>query len=185
VIVTGDSRLTDARDPLDGPAPAETLGQRIGRLRNLLGWTQQELAERVAISRVAVSHLEMGISVPSERTITLLAGIFHLEPHELVEGTAYPEAKAERLPQVTARYTEIELQLALLQRDFGWLVRLAGQPAAEDVAHRIFEEWQLRLDMLTAGTLDSGERRLLSEARATLSAHRTQFGQAARKSLPR
>ena len=59
--------------------PGETLGERIGRLRSQLGWTQQELADRLAISRVAVSHLEMGISVPSERTIVLLAGVFHVE----------------------------------------------------------------------------------------------------------
>src|SRR5690242_3368398 len=106
--------------PDDAP-PDETLGQRIGRLRSLLGWTQQELADRIAISRVAVSHLEMGMSVPSERTAALLAGVFHLEPHELIQDTAYPDAKAERLPLVTARYTEVELQVALMQRDLGWL----------------------------------------------------------------
>ena len=73
----------------------ETLGQRIARL-DPGPWTQQELADRVAISRVAISHLEMGISVPSERTVALLAGAFHLEPIELVEATSYPVAKAER-----------------------------------------------------------------------------------------
>ena len=89
------------------------LGHRIARLRHELGWTQQELAERVAISRVAVSQLESGTSVPSERTITLLAGVFKLEPHELVADTDYPIAKAERLPVTAARYTEVELQLRL------------------------------------------------------------------------
>jgi transcriptional regulator with XRE-family HTH domain len=108
----------------------ETLGQRVARLRCLLGWTQQELADRAAISRVAVSHLELGITVPSERTLALLAGIFHLEPPELVEGTSYPEAKTERLPLVAARYTEVELQVALLQRDLAWLARLPGLEGA-------------------------------------------------------
>ena len=89
------------------------LGRRIARLRRELGWTQQELAERLAISRVAVSHLESGVSVPSERTITLLAGVFKLEPVDLVADTDYPIAKAERLPVTAARYTEVELQLRL------------------------------------------------------------------------
>ena len=110
--------------PDDDSPVGETLGQRVARLRCLLGWTQQELADRAAISRVAVSHLELGITVPSERTLALLAGIFHLEPLELVEGTSYPEAKTERLPLVAARYTEVELQVALLQRDLAWLARL-------------------------------------------------------------
>jgi transcriptional regulator with XRE-family HTH domain len=92
---------------------AANLGRRIARLRRELGWTQQELADRLAISRVAVSHVESGVSVPSERTITLLAGVFKLEPVDLVADTDYPVAKAERLPVTAARYTEVELQLRL------------------------------------------------------------------------
>lgn len=147
---------------------AETLGQRIARLRLVLGWTQQELADRLAISRVAVSHLEMGISVPSERTIVLLAGVFHLEPLELVEGTAYPDAKAERLPLVAARYTEVELQVALLQRDLAWLARLSQESSARELTERVCEEWRRRLADLESRMLDPGERRLLAEARSTL-----------------
>src|SRR5438046_1225966 len=92
--------------------PNEPLGQRIARLRLQRGWTQEDLAERLAASRVAVSHFEMGLALPSERTVVLLAGLFKQEPHELVEGTSYPAAKAERLPPVACRYTELELQLA-------------------------------------------------------------------------
>src|SRR3954447_5135504 len=80
----------------------ENLGTRIADLRAKLGWTQQDLADRVGISRVAISHLEAGMSQPGERTVALLAGLFRLEPHELVAGTTYPPAKAERLPVVTA-----------------------------------------------------------------------------------
>lgn len=167
--------------PDDAPVN-ETLGQRIGRLRLLLGWTQQELADRVAISRVAVSHLEMGISAPSERTVALLAGVFHLEPHELIDGTAYPDAKAERLPLVAARYTEVELQLALMQRDLGWLRQLEGQPTSDLIRERVHNEWQTRLAQLAAGAHDPGERRQLAEARATLAANLGQFRHSARDS---
>jgi transcriptional regulator with XRE-family HTH domain len=153
------------------PAGAHpSLGQRIARLRCRLGWTQQELADRLAISRVAVSHLELGISVPSERTVVLLAGVFRLEPHELVEGTAYPDAKAERLPPVAARYTEVELQIALLQRDLSWLARLGDTSADQGLAERVRAEWQHRLDALRSSVLDAGERRLLAEAAALLAA---------------
>lgn len=146
----------------------ETLGQRIARLRSAAGWTQQELADRVAISRVAVSHLEAGISVPSERTVTLLAGAFHVEPVELVDGTIYPAAKAERLPLAAARYTEVELQAALLRRDLDWLARLDGEPCARVLAEATRTAWRQRLDALDRRTLDVRERRLLAEARALL-----------------
>ena len=75
---------------------AESFGKRIARLRQQRGWTQERLAERLAVSRVAVSHIEMGLSIPSERTVVLLAGLFDTEPHLLVAGSNYPDAKRER-----------------------------------------------------------------------------------------
>lgn len=118
----------------------ERLGDRIARMRVERGDTQADLAARVAISRVALSNLESGRSVPGERTVTLLAGVFGLEPLELVAGTGYPASKAERLPLVTARHTELALQLALLERDLLWL---EGAPRA--VAERVCAKWRRRL----------------------------------------
>ena len=92
----------------------ESLGDRIAKYRTELGWTQAELAERVGISRVALSHIESGISIAGERTVALLGGVFKVEPHELVADSDYPAAKADRLPLVVARFTEVEHQLALL-----------------------------------------------------------------------
>jgi transcriptional regulator with XRE-family HTH domain len=101
--------------------PRESLGRKIARLRSERGWTQEQLAERLAVSRVAVSHIEMGLSVPSERTVVLLAGMFNCEPPQLVAGTSYPDAKRDRLPMTTARYTAIDLLAALLETDIAWV----------------------------------------------------------------
>jgi transcriptional regulator with XRE-family HTH domain len=151
--------------PAEVPEP---FGRRVARLRGALGWTQQELADRVAISRVAVSHLELGISVPSERTVTLLAGLFKLEPGELVAGTTYPEAKAERLPLVVARHTEVELQIRLMRRDLEWLARLRDWPEAPRLATEAAQEWRRRLTQLEQATSDPLERRLLRATRSEL-----------------
>ena len=136
------------------------LGDRIAALRAERGWTQQELADRLAISRVAVSHLEArGMeTTPGERTIALLAGLFKLEPHELVEGTNYPAAKAERLPVVVCRYTEVELQLRLLELD---------EERGLDPSRRA--DWAERLRVLAKVTHDRGESELLDDARRRLS----------------
>jgi transcriptional regulator with XRE-family HTH domain len=142
---------------------SENLGRRIAEQRAKLGWTQQELAERVGISRVAVSHLEAGMTDPGERTVTLLAGVFKLEPHELVAGTTYPRAKADRLPLVTARYTEVEHQLALLDADLAWLERV------DDASVR--DAWEVRLLALLDTTHDVGERALVEAARRRLRGH--------------
>jgi len=112
------------------------LGRRIGDLRVALGMTQQDVADRLAISRVAVSHIEAGMNTPSERTVVLLAGLFKVEPIELVVGTGYPTAKFDRLPPVAMRHTEVELQLALCENDLGWAEDLADRASARRVVDR-------------------------------------------------
>ena len=134
----------------------ENFGRRVSRLRGELGWTQQQLADRLGASRVAVSHIESGKSDASERTVALLAGLFKLEPHELVADTTYPRAKAERLPVVVARYTEAELQLRLFEADLA--------------AGRDLTEWATRLSATAELSYDDGERAALRAAAARASA---------------
>lgn len=143
--------------------PEETLGQRIARLRSRRGWTQQQLADRIAASRVAISHFEMGLALPSERTLVLLAGLFRIEPHALIAETQYPEAKADKLPPVAPRYTEVEFQLALLGRDRAWAKQLGAQVERSTIA-----EWRLRLAALLTNATDADECKLLTEALAQL-----------------
>jgi transcriptional regulator with XRE-family HTH domain len=145
----------------------ENLGRRIAERRGKLGLTQQELADRLAVSRTAVSHLEAGMTVPGERTVVLLAGLFKTEPRELVAGTNYPLAKAERLPVAAARYTEVELLLALLDNDLAWLARTGD-------AHRrrVLEEWDARLSSIDDDHVDLHERELLRDARKRVRVNR-------------
>ncbi len=137
----------------------EPLGRRIADLRAKLGWTQTDLAERLGISRVAVSHLEAGMSHPGERTVALLAGLFKVEPHELVVGTTYPAAKADRLPVVAARYTEAELQVALCEADLRWIAR--GPSGYGD---RLLAQWDVRLRRV-ARDADRHDRALVEDTR--------------------
>jgi transcriptional regulator with XRE-family HTH domain len=147
-------------------ATMETLGARLGRLRVAHGLTQQELAERIAVSRVAISHFEMDLALPSERTVALLAGVFKQEPAVLVSGTYYPSGKTERLPAVVARYTEVEKELCLLDQDLGWLARLQNERLSFDICHG----WLSRIDALTVANGDRRERKLLEEARSRVQA---------------
>jgi transcriptional regulator with XRE-family HTH domain len=150
----------------------ETIGKRIARLRQQHGWTQQELANRLAISRVAVSHIEMDLTLPGERTITLLAGLFKIPPHRLVEGSDYPAAKADRLPQVACCHTALEMDLALMTKDLEWLqvVETVAIDAAavEHLRSQALTNWRARLEQWTHEWLDSHELELLEQARRRL-----------------
>ena len=148
------------------PTGAGSLGPRIAALRAERGWTQQQLADRLGISRVAVSHLETDLNIPGERTVALLAGLFRMEPHDLVAGTSYPVAKSDRLPAVVARWTEVEHQLERLRRDrpgpdftisarTGWdpqgmdpglIAEEAAAFEAAGVQHMVAAPWQKDLD---------------------------------------
>ena len=141
----------------------ERLGARIGRMRVERRFTQAELAERVGISRVAVSHLESSRMLPSERTVALLAGIFDCEPHELVAGTDYPPSKAERLPVVAARYTEVEHQLGVLDAERR-LVEKVPPAIAARARRQLADEWGPLLRGLLAASVDGRERERLRAA---------------------
>jgi len=134
----------------------ESLGRRIAKLRAELGWTQQELADRAAVSRVALSHLESDLSTAGERTVALLASVFGMEPHDLVAGTSYPVAKADRLPLVVARHTEVELQTRLLDRDLELHARTGDAS--------LLEGWFERLTSLDRTTHDRRQRELIDQA---------------------
>jgi len=83
----------------------DSLGRRIAKLRADLGWTQQELADRIAVSRVALSHLERDADVHLSGT----RGDFL---HAAACGVALIVAPRRLL---TVRYAEMQHQI--LERD--------------------------------------------------------------------
>ena len=146
----------------------ERIGKRIAHLRQEQGWTQQALAARLGISRVAISHIELDLTVPSERTIALLAGVFKCAPHELVRDTTYPQAKIDRLPLQVAMYTQLELDLALMENDLAWLGGLSGELSRNRLAVEVWERWAPRLDAWEQGWLEQPERALIHASRPAL-----------------
>jgi transcriptional regulator with XRE-family HTH domain len=150
----------------------ESIGKRIARLRQERGWTQQDLASRLAISRVAVSHIEMDLIIPSERTVTLLAGLFKMEPHDLVQDTTYPASKADRLPAGICCYTSFEMEIALLENDLKWLESLKTLSTnGSDLARTqlaIWEKWHPRLAHWEMECFETRERESLSKFRQAL-----------------
>ena len=159
-------------EPIWPPAPAgtATLAGRIASLRGQRSWTQQQLADRLGISRVAVSHLEAGINSPDARTVALLAGLFHLEAHDLVDGTDYPAAKADRLPLVVTRHTEVEHQLALMEVDLAWVEGPDAAVADPRRADAVRQRWRATLAKLAATVADPAEAAELDAARRRLGA---------------
>ena len=142
----------------------QTIGKRIAELRNKLGWTQQYLAERLAISRVAVSLIEMDISTPGERTVTLLAGLFKIPPHILVENTTYPLAKKDKLPYVTCCYTQLETDIIVMENDLEWLENSNDSPNFLKLRENVLQKWSDRLNLWERDVVDPIEKGLIQDA---------------------
>ncbi len=146
----------------------ESIGKRLAYLRQKHGWTQQSLAYRLALSRVAISHMEMDLTIPSERTITLMAGVFKMSPVELVEGTSYPKAKAERLPVSTMTYSELELNYALLLNDTRWIDRLEDPKIKRTSAREVVNKWLSLLEQWGNISTDEQDTKILLKMRIVL-----------------
>lgn len=146
----------------------ESIGKRIALLRQKNGWTQQSFADRMAMSRVAISHIEMDLSLPSERSITLMAGAFKLSPTELVEGTSYPKAKAERLPGLTTIYTDLEMNFALFHNDLEWLDQITEPGTRTKLAWKVLHRWRKWIEERANLIVDEHELEILDEMRHKL-----------------
>jgi transcriptional regulator with XRE-family HTH domain len=146
----------------------ESIGKRIAFLRQKNGWTQQSLANRLAMSRVAISHIEMDLSIPSERSITLMAGIFKLSPFELVNDTTYPKAKMERLPELTTIYTDLELQFGLLNNDTEWLSRMDNPAIKFNCLQQLLDKWLPQLENWNHSYTDEHDNNILLKMRHIL-----------------
>jgi transcriptional regulator with XRE-family HTH domain len=146
----------------------ESIGKRIAFLRQKNGWTQQSLANRLAMSRVAISHIEMDLSIPSERSITLMAGIFKLSHFELVDDTTYPKAKMERLPELTTIYTDLELQFGLLNNDTEWLSRMDNPAIKINCLQQLLDKWLPQLENWNHSYTDEHDNNILLKMRQIL-----------------
>lgn len=72
-----------------------TLGTRISTLRVAKKYSQEYLAEKLGVSRQAVSKWENDINSPDTKNLVLLAELFGVSVEYLVTGNASPNIKAE------------------------------------------------------------------------------------------
>ena len=72
-----------------------TLGERIAYYRGTLGLSQGELAEKLGVSRQAVSKWETDAGLPDLDRLIALSGLYNITLDELVKGTAPSPAPAD------------------------------------------------------------------------------------------
>lgn len=74
------------------------IGENIAELRRREGWSQEQLADRLGVTRQSVSKWESGSATPELEKLTALADLFGVSLDHLVRGTedtAAPELKKQ------------------------------------------------------------------------------------------
>lgn len=66
------------------------LGERLYQLRRSRGMSQEQLAERIGVSRQTISKWEGGLSTPDLEKLIALADCFEITMDELVRGHGVP-----------------------------------------------------------------------------------------------
>ena len=92
------------------------IGSRIAFLRDQRGWTQEELAASLGISRAALSHYEKNRREPDTETLTKVADIFRVSIDYLVGRTQQPTGVLDE--EVRQFVDQLELSDAELLEKF-------------------------------------------------------------------
>lgn len=109
-----------------------TIGKRIAQLRDKRGWTQEQLATSIGISRAALSHYEKNRREPDAETLTKLADLFHVSIDYLVGRTASPTGIVDE--DVGQFLDELELSDAELLERFS--LTIDGRKLTAEEARR-------------------------------------------------
>jgi len=99
------------------------LAEKITKLRKQLGWSQEELAEKVNVSRQSVSKWESANSIPDLNRIIMLAELFEVstdfllkDENETFESNSEVSSKDASLHQVSieeaTKYVESKVEIA-------------------------------------------------------------------------
>ena len=91
-----------------------TFGEKLQALRKARGWSQEELATQINVSRQALSKWESGASVPDTENVVALSRLFgvstdYLLQAEIEESTPPTDAAPETLRRVTLELARIPI----------------------------------------------------------------------------
>lgn len=85
-----------------------TLADKIIHLRKKQGWSQEELAEKLDVTRQSVSKWEGGLSVPDLNKIVAMSGLFGVSTDFLLKDECEPDATADEQEAPVSRMIDVK-----------------------------------------------------------------------------
>lgn len=107
-------------------------GNRIAELREQKGWTQEQLATSIGITRAALSHYEKNRREPDFETLTQLANLFQVSVDYLIGRTDHSAYPLDR--DVQQFVDDLELSDAEILKKFNLMID--GRKLTDEEAKR-------------------------------------------------
>lgn len=85
-----------------------TLGERIKEIRDILGFTQQELAEAVGVSRVSIGNYERNVRVPDSYILKQIANVLSTTTDYLLGNVSSPKIDEWSVGDVWDKFSVIK-----------------------------------------------------------------------------
>ncbi|PRO65678.1 helix-turn-helix domain-containing protein [Alkalicoccus urumqiensis] len=92
----------------------QMIGERIRSFRRKQEWTQQELAEKLQLSKSTISNYEKGIREPNAETLVALSRLFDVTLDELF---GIERGESRLLPQTEAEKTLVAEMLEVYRKE--------------------------------------------------------------------
>lgn len=108
-----------------------TFAEKLLQLRKREGYSQEELANKLDVSRQAISRWEMGTAVPDSSNLLQISKLFHVSTDYLLNDEY---ASDDDLPIVKEKNQILQMNLCK--------IAIIGQAAILNVAMRPFQEMQ-------------------------------------------
>lgn len=99
------------------------LAERLVSLRKQKGWSQEETARALGVSRQSLHKWETGTVVPGTDYLIRLSKLYGLTLDELVNGEVAPRSREPRQVKKLSPWLAPVLAVMILLVGFGWMVR--------------------------------------------------------------
>ena len=113
------------------------ISERLKEARNISGLTQEEVAEKILVSRVSVSNWENGKTLPDIASLISLSDLYDLSLDELVKGDPKMTEKAKKDVDASQAKTKVIIAVAVVTLIFGiayTVCRMIGGGAGDFVS---------------------------------------------------
>lgn len=140
--------------------------EKLMQLRKERGWSQEELAEQLDVTRQTVSKWELGATTPEMDKLVNISHLFSISIDELVDNTAFLPKDAMPKPSASAKPRKLHFEyksrrhigsLPLLHVNIGLRPRRAkGVFAIGNIAVGLFSLGFLSLGLVSLGILTAG-----------------------------